>query len=217
MSSRKKLTIALVSLVLVISAIAVALTTVLAAKTQTASTGDITVTYHATQVEATVSAKYVFMNISDRKTDGTVNNLPTMDLTGAEAMKSSSADSITFSAGDNSTTKTLAPTTTTMTFGEETDLLLFEYSFKNNDSVSKFSAALTMGAAATLTNVKLEYATSLTGTYTGVTTKTSGTAIGQAITVNPGATVTYYVRAYVTDIDIDATFKINFKWTLTNV
>lgn len=217
MSSRKKLTLAMVSLVLVIVALVVALTTVLAAQTQVASTGDITVTYHATQVEATVSAKYVFLDVSDRKTDGTMNTLPTMSVTNATPMKNGSNESISFTAGQNQTTATLAPTSTSMTFGENTDLLLFEYTFKNNDSVSKFNAALTMGSAATLTNVTLEYATAIDGTYTAVTTKTSGTAIGSAVTVNAGATVKYYVRAYVKDIDIDAKLVINFKWTLTNV
>jgi len=140
-----------------------------------------------------------------------------MSVSGATAMKSGSNESITFTAGQNQTTSTLAPTSASMTFGENTDLLLFEYTFKNNDTVSKFNAALTMGSAATLTNVTLEYATAIDGTYTAVTTKTSGTAIGSAVEVAAGATVKYYVRAYVTDIDVDATFKINFNWTLTNV
>ena len=221
MSSRKKLTLAMVSLILVIAALVVALTTVLAAKTQTVTTDTITVTYHAKQVEATVSAKYAFYKAT--RSSGSFSGCGTAVSGQSGDMKvggsSSGATSITFTAGQaqQTTGNTLKPTSA-ITFNDTKDVLIFTYTFKNNDTANPINLALVTTTTGS-TNVTVKYCSTISTTLTDWKDSYADLANADKVvnSSDSSATQTIYIMAYVINLDIDATLKIAFTWTLTNV
>lgn len=218
MNSRKKITLALVSLVLIVAAVAVAITSVLAAQTQTVSTETITVSYHAVQVDATVSAQYGLYKST--RSSGTFSNYGTIvgsmtDMTTTGA--STGSKTITFVDGGGTPTEgNSLKKVGDIVFNGNQDTLIFSYKFVNNDATDKINLSLTPTTSGS-SNITFKYAVGTTMPAYNTTNWTSSFPTGKQVGAGSGTTLNAYVMAFVTNLEINATLKIALNWTLSAV
>lgn len=205
MSSRKKITIAFVAVVLVVAAVTAALVSVLASGKHTVTSG-FKVSYSADGVvAATVSAKY----------KKTANNITAAPTAFGSAEGSAIGTEKTFNRGDGERTESLnGSNPIEVNYGETELSILFEFKFVNNSS-SGFSATLTMSAEkpsvlSASKNLQVRYYDVGSSSW-----KDFGDA-GNSWTVAGNSTGTYaYLQ--VTVIDPERSFSdvgFNFNWLL---
>lgn len=220
MSSKRKMTIALSAMGAVTLAAVVGFTAVLAAGTATV-TNDINIRYTAADVAGSATAK-VYHNTSAGADFATIQTNATP-----------AADSVIFSAEDDTSTTALKGTNIDLT--KSARYVVFEYAFTADTGANPYTAALTytdggtadknmtMGYIATTTQMTKTAFNTLAlfdGYFDGeneddATALVAGTATA-AINVTDATTTYIYVLAKVANVAQDAEMSGTFSWTLTS-
>ena len=211
MSSRKKITIAFIAVVLVVAAVTAAIVSVLAANKQTIKSG-FKVYYNADGVvAAAVSAKYKQSPIITAKAQPAA-------LTASDT----SIGSHTFARTDAPTEKALNDTAIEVGYDSTNLSIVYEFVFENKAD-SAFNAKLTIvdikdkdGNTTTMAaeNLGVKYYKDTTNGWVDLPTAGNTWSVASGV----GTTVKVYVQVFVADANqkVEST-SFNFQWDLNAV
>lgn len=211
MSSRKKITIAFIAVVLVVAAVTAAIVSVLAANKQTIKSG-FKVYYNADGVVAVaVSAKYKQSPVITAKTQPA-----------AFAASDPTIGSHTFNRVDNPIEKALNNTAIEVAYDSTNLSIVYEFVFENKAD-SAFNAKLTMvdikdknDTATTMSaeNLSVKYYKDTTNGWVDLPTAGNTWSVASGV----GTTVKVYVQVFVADANqkVEST-SFNFQWDLNAV
>lgn len=186
-SSKKRLIITISSLCIAIVAVICSVVAIFAAAQQGVQS-TFKVSYKATNVAATVSAKYTVKN-SDAVDLGTAN----------------------ITAAADKTTYTNLSTDAEITLTAANNEVVFQYSFKNNSASNKIKVTLEDNAAKE--NVTVQYATAATADSSSLTYSSSLSADG--VEVASSSTVYIYIKVTIADDANSASYVADTTNTLT--
>lgn len=172
-NSKKRLAITITALCIAIIAIICSIVAIFAAANQGVQS-TFKVTYKATNVAATVSAKYTIKNESEV-----------------------SLGSLTIDAAADKTTYSSLATDDDISLTSKNDEVVFQYTFKNNSSSNAIKVTLTDGADQE--NVTVQYASTTTANAEPAYTSSLG-----EIEVPADGTVYVYIKVTITETANDA-------------
>ena len=189
----KKLIISISAIVAVLLAAVIAVVAVFAANQQAVNTG-FSVKYSATNVAATVSATY------QRKTDDSATNLVTSD----------SKTSISFTAAEETTTKSLSTADgADIALSATNNYVIFTYTFKNDITAGGKSMSVKLNDTSVQSNVNVYYlASAETADYATIkgAEGSENTALPAVQTVAAQGTVNFYILVEIANDTLEAEY-----------